>query len=217
MFMFRNRQHAGKLLAVRLGRYRGRPRTLLLALPRGGVAVAVAVARELMLPLDVLPVRKLGAPHQPELAVGAVAADDLMVLDQDAIASLAISQAEIDVAIGQERAELIRRERAYRGDLPPLALAGQTVILVDDGLATGYTMLAAVRAVRRHEPARVVVAAPVAPPETLNMLRPEVDELYCVHIPRKLLAIGQFYEDFAQVTDEQVCEALREAGASKPL
>jgi putative phosphoribosyl transferase len=209
--MFRDRQHAGELLTVRLGRYRGEPGTLLLALPRGGVVVAAALARELMLPLDVLPVRKLGAPHQPELAIGAVAADGLVVLDQDAIDSMGIPLSEIDFAIGQERAELARREGAYREGRAPLDLTGQTVILVDDGLATGYTMLAAIRAVRQQRPARIVIAVPVAPPETLARLRPEVDEIFCVHVPKVLMAIGQFYHDFAQITDEQVREALRDA------
>ena len=206
--MFRNRQHAGELLAGQLGRYRGQPETVLLALPRGGVPVAAVLARELMLPLEVLPVHKLGAPRQPELAIGAVAGDDLVVLDDHAIASMGISAAEIDAAIARERAELARRERAYRGERAPIALSGKTVILVDDGLATGYTMLAAARLVRRQVPARVVVAVPVTPRDTLEMLRAEVDEVVCVEVPRKMLAIGMFYGDFSQVSDEQVREAL---------
>ena len=207
--MFRNRQHAGELLAAQLGQYRAQPQTVLLALPRGGVPVTAVMARELMLPLGVLPVQKLGAPRQPELAIGAVAADDLVVLDRDAIVSMGISEGEIDSAIERERAELIRRQRAYEGERPPLSLRGLAVILVDDGLATGYTMLAAIRSVRRHEPSRIVVAVPVAPQETLDMLRAEVDEVFCVHVPQRLIAVGQFYEDFSQVSDEQVREALR--------
>ena len=206
--MFRNRQHAGELLAGQLGRYRGQPETVLLALPRGGVPVAAELARELMLPLEVLAVHKLGAPRQPELAIGAVAGDDLVVLDDRAIASMGISRGEIDSAIARERAELVRRGLAYRGEREPLVLRGQTVILVDDGLATGYTMLAAARLVRRQEPARVVVAVPVAPRDTMEMLRAEVDEVVCVEVPRKMLAIGMFYGDFSQVSDEQVREAL---------
>ena len=206
--MFRNRQHAGELLAGQLGRYRGQPETVLLALPRGGVPVAAVLARELMLPLEVLPVHKLGAPRQPELAIGAVAGDDLVVLDDHAIALMGISRGEIDSAIARERAELVRRGEAYRGERGPLVLRGQTVILVDDGLATGYTMLAAARLVRRQEPARVVVAVPVAPRDTMEMLRAEVDEVVCVEGPRKMLAIGMFYGDFSQVSDEQVREAL---------
>jgi putative phosphoribosyl transferase len=208
--MFRNRQHAGELLAVQLERYRGQPQTVLLGLPRGGVPVAAVIARELMLPLEVLPVHKLGAPRQPELAIGAVAGDDLVVLDHDAIASMGISQGEIDSAIARERAELVRRQGAYQGEQPPLALRGETVILVDDGLATGYTMLAAARCVRQREPARVVIAVPVAPRDTLEMLRPEVDEVICVDVPRRLVAISQFYVDFSQVNDEEVREALGE-------
>ena len=204
--MFRNRQHAGELLALQLERYRGQPQTVLLALPRGGVPVAAVLARELRLPLEVLAVHKLGAPRQPELAIGAVAGDDLVVLDHDAIASMGISQGEMDSAIERERAELVRRRRAYEG--PPFVLRGETVILVDDGLATGYTMLAAARFVRRQEPARIVIAVPVAPRETLEMLRAEVDELFCVEVPRRMVAIGMFYGDFSQVTDEQVREAL---------
>jgi putative phosphoribosyl transferase len=206
--MFRNRQHAGELLAALLERYRAQPQTVLLALPRGGVPVAAAIARELMLPLDVLPVHKLGAPRQPELAIGAVAGEDLVVLDHDAIASMRISQGEIDSAIARERAELVRRQQAYQGERALLMLRGQTVILVDDGLATGYTMLAAARCVRQREPARIVIAVPVAPRETLEMLRREVDEVVCVHVPWRLVAISQFYEDFSQVTDEEVREAL---------
>jgi putative phosphoribosyl transferase len=211
MGMFRNRQHAGELLAVQLGRYRGQPQTVLLALPRGGVPVAAVLARELMLPLKVLPVHKLGAPRQPELAIGAVAPDDLVVLDHAAIALMGISQGEMDSAITRERAELMRRKRAYDGERASLALGSQTVILVDDGLATGYTMLAAARFVRLQEPARIVIAVPVAPRETLEMLGPEVDEIVCVQVPRKMIAIGLFYGDFSQVSDEQVREALRNA------
>jgi putative phosphoribosyl transferase len=206
--MFRNRKHAGELLAALLERYRGQPQTVLLALPRGGVPVAAVIARELMLPLEVLPVHKLGAPRQPELAIGAVAGDDLVVLDHDAIASMGISQGEMDSAIERERAELVRRRQAYQGERAPLALGGKTVILVDDGLATGYTMLAAARCVRQREPARIVIAVPVAPRDTLEMLRGEVDEVVCVEVPRRLIAISQFYEDFSQVTDEEVRETL---------
>ena len=208
--MFRDRQHAGEVLADQLAGYRGQPQTLLLALPRGGVPVAAALARALSLPLDIFPVRKLGAPGQPEFAMGAIAVSGLVVLHEDAIASLHISQEAIDDAIAREHEELLRRERAYRGDRPPLVVTGQTVILVDDGLATGYTMLAAIRAIRQQQPARIVVAVPVAPFETLDLLRPEVDELVCAHSPHMFAAIGQFYKDFTQTTDDQVREALRQ-------
>lgn len=209
--MFRDRQHAGELLAGLLAGYRGQPRTLLLALPRGGVPVAAAMARQLALPLDVFPVRKLGAPGQPEFAMGAVTASGLVVLHEAAIESLDISQAAIDSAIARERAELIRREQLYRADRPAPDLTGATVILVDDGLATGYTMLAAVRGARQKHPARVVIAVPVAAPETLDRLGQEADEIFCVHTPASLAAVGEFYANFRQTTDDEVREALRQA------
>jgi putative phosphoribosyl transferase len=208
--MFRDRKHAGELLAEQLTQYLGQPQTLLLALPRGGVPVAAALAYALALPLDIFLVHKLGAPGQPELAMGAVAAGGLVVLHQDVIDLGEITQADIDSAIACEQEELLRRERAYRGSRPPLLVTGKTIILVDDGLATGYTMLAAVRSACRQQPARIVVAVPVASREALDMLRPEADELVCAYTPRKLSAIGQFYDDFNQTTDNEVCEALRQ-------
>ena len=206
--MFRDRRHAGELLAALLTGYRGRAEAVILALPRGGVPVAAAVARSLMLPLDVFPVRKIGAPIEPELAVGALAADGVVVLDEKTIAAMQIPRATLEAIIAAEREELLRRQRLYRGDRPPLRLDGLTTILVDDGLATGYTMLAAARAVRRQHPARIVVAVPVAPQETLDRLHSEVDEVVCVDTPQRLEAVGQFYEDFSQVSDEQVREEL---------
>ena len=206
--MFRDRKHAGELLAGLLENYRGQEGTVVLGLARGGVPVAAAVARELALPLDVFVVRKIGAPHQPELAIGAVASGGVIVLDERAVQAMHLSQAALDLRVAQEREELLRREQLYRGERPPLALTGQTVLLVDDGLATGYTMLAAVRAVRQQLPAAIVVAVPVAPPETLDRLRAEVDEIVCVNRAERLFAVGQFYEDFSQTSDEQVWECL---------
>ena len=208
--MFRDRKHAGELLAVKLECYRRRTETVLLALPRGGVPVAAAVSRALELPLDVLLVHKIGAPIEPELAVGAVAADGLVVLDRDTIAMMGISPADLKSIIAREREELLRREREYRGGRAPLSLEGQTAILIDDGLATGYTMLAAIRAVRQQRPARIVVAVPVAAQETLDRLGTEADEVLCVHTPMRLAAVGQFYEDFSQVSDEEVREELKD-------
>lgn len=206
--MFRDRKHAGERLAGLLENYRGQEGTVVLGLARGGVPVAAAVARELALPLDVFVVRKIGAPHQPELAIGAVASGGVIVLDERAVQAMHLSQAALDLRVAQEREELLRREQLYRGERPPLALTGQTVLLVDDGLATGYTMLAAVRAVRQQLPTAIVVAVPVAPPETLDRLRAEVDEIVCVNRAERLFAVGQFYEDFSQTSDEQVWECL---------
>jgi putative phosphoribosyl transferase len=208
--MFRNRQHAGELLAAQLSTYRSQPNALVLALPRGGVPVAAVLARELGLPLDVFPVRKLGAPGHPEYAMGAIAVNGLVVLHQRAIDSLRVSQSALDAVIAREHEELLRQECIYRDPRPPLIVAGKIIILVDDGLATGYTMLAAIRAAREQHPARIVVAVPLAPADTLDLLRPEADEVICVHIPRELFAIGQFYGDFSQTTDDEVRDALRE-------
>jgi putative phosphoribosyl transferase len=208
--MFRNRQHAGELLASLLSGYRSQPKAIVLALPRGGVPVGAVLARELGLPLDVFPVRKLGAPGQPEFAMGAIAVNGLVVLHQNAIANLHVSQSTLDAVIAREHEELLRQEREYRESRPSLILAGKIAILVDDGLATGYTMLAAIRAVREQHPARIVVAVPLAPSETLNLLRPEAEEVVCAHTPHQLFAIGQFYQDFSQTTDDQVRDALHE-------
>lgn len=212
--MFRDRIHAGDLLAGVLTGYRGSTETVLLALPRGGVPVAAAIAHALTLPLDVFLVHKIGAPIEPELAVGAVAADGLVVLDEKAIERMHISEAALDAAIAHEREELSRRQQLYRRDRPPLTLEGRTVILVDDGLATGYTMLAAARAVRQLRPGRVVVAVPVAPREVLDRLRKEADEIVCVEIASRLEAVGQFYQDFSQISDEQVRKELERSRIS---
>jgi len=206
--MFRDRRHAGELLAGLLEDYRGQPRTIVLALPRGGVPVGVVVARELGVPLDIFPVRKIGAPHQPELAIGAVAGGGVIVLNENAAASMRVSQERLDAAVAREREELLRRERLYRGKRPPLDLAGWTAILTDDGLATGYTMLAAVRAVRQQGPRQIVVAVPVAPPSTLSRLRSEADKVVCVHSTENMFAVGEFYQDFSQVSDEEVRAAM---------
>ena len=208
MPMFRDRRHAGELLAGLLGSYRGQARTVVLALPRGGVPVGAVVACTLGVPFDVFPVRKIGAPHQPELAIGAVAAGGMLVLNEHAAASMRISPETLDAAVAREREELLRRERLYRGERPPLELEGWTAILIDDGLATGYTMLAAVRAVRTHAPARAVVAVPVAPPSTIERLSGEADEIVCVHSTENMFAVGEFYEDFRQVSDEEVRAAM---------
>ena len=208
--MFRDRRHAGELLVGFLGGYQGRAATLVLGLPRGGVVVAAALARERALSLDVFVVRKLGAPSQPELAIGAVAAGGLVVLDDQAIASMRISRSALEAAIVREKEEVTRRELAYRGARPQLEFFDQTALLVDDGVATGYTMLTAVRAVRLLGPDRIVVAVPVASAEAIAMLRSVADEVFCALVPHRLFAVGQFYEDFRQTTDDEVVQALAE-------
>lgn len=206
--MFRDRKHAGEQLASLLENYAGRGDAIVLALPRGGVPVAAAVAHELQLPLDIFPARKVGAPGQREFAIGAVAGDGVLVINERAIASMNISQGTLNEVVAREREELRRREQLYRGNRPPLVLTGWTTVLVDDGLATGYTMLAAVRAVREQSPKRIVAAVPVAPPSTLKRLAAEADEVVCVHSTEDLFAVGQFYANFSQVTDEEVEAAM---------
>jgi erythromycin esterase-like protein/predicted phosphoribosyltransferase len=217
---FRDRAEAGRLLAEQLRRYAGRENVIVLALPRGGVPVAFEVARALRAPLDVYVVRKLGVPGHEELALGAIATGGTRVLNKQAIESLGIPTEWIEAIDAKERRELERRERVYRGDRPPPDVAGRTVILVDDGLATGSTMLAAVLAIRSDEPARVVVAVPVADPDVCTALRSEADEVVCLSTPRPLRAVGAWYEDFAQTTDDEVRSLLaltrRPAAANPP-
>jgi erythromycin esterase-like protein/predicted phosphoribosyltransferase len=205
---FRDRAEAGRLLAERLGDYAGRDDLVVLALPRGGVPVAFEVARALRAPLDVYVVRKLGVPGHEELALGAIASGGTRVLNRQAVESLGIPAEWIEAIDAKERRELERRERAYRGDRPPPDVAGRTVILVDDGLATGSTMLAAIWAIRADEPAQIVVAVPVADPDVCDGLRGEADEVVCLSTPRPLHAVGVWYEDFSQTTDEEVRELL---------
>jgi putative phosphoribosyl transferase len=179
------------------------------ALPRGGVPVAREVAAALGAPLEILAVRKLGAPHNPEYGIGAVAEDGTCVIDAEAIGVLRISNGELDAIVAREAAELVRRERAYRGDRPPLDLGGRTVIVVDDGVATGVTDTAALRAVRRQDPRRIVLAVPVCSPDALERLRIEADQVVCLRVPRLLRGVSQWYSDFSQVSDEEVLDALQ--------
>jgi predicted phosphoribosyltransferase len=208
---FRDRRQAGRELAETL-RTRQRagdlPDPLVLALPRGGVAVAREVAAALDAPLDVLVVRKIGAPHQEELGVGAMAGDEVPLLDEDALRHLRIDEAALAPVIERERAELRRRERLYRHGRPAPDLRGRTVIVVDDGLATGSTARAALRFVRRQAPGRVLLAAPVCSPEGAEAMRAEADDVICLHRPAAFMAVGLWYEDFDQLTDEDVLEAL---------
>ena len=205
---FRDRNEAGRLLAKRLTAYANRPDVLVLALPRGGVPVAYEVARALGAPLDVFVVRKLGIPGYEELAMGAVATGGVRVLNDEIVRRLRIPEYIIDAVAAREQQELARRERLYRGGRPPPDVRGRTMILVDDGLATGATMRAAIMALRQLQPARIIVAIPTASPETCEELKAEVDEVVCAITPEPFLAVGHWYEDFSQTTDEEVRDLL---------
>ena len=208
--LFEDRQDAGRRLAERLEHFRGRPQTIILALPRGGVPVAYEVARALNLPLDIFLVRKLGAPGHEELAMGALTSDGTCVFNQDVIRELGIPQAAIDNAIVRESLELQRREKQYRAGQPPLGIEDQTVILVDDGLATGATMRAAVQALRPLV-RQVIVAVPVAAAATCHELQREANQVICIDTPEHFGAVGAFYRDFSQTTDEEVRALLAQA------
>jgi putative phosphoribosyl transferase len=214
---FADRAQAGAALAGRLAAYAGRPGVLVLALPRGGVPVAAPVAASLAAPLDVLVVRKLGLPEQPELAMGALAGiggEVDVVLNHRVLDAARVPVAALGRVRATELAELRRREAAFRSELPAVPVAGRTVVLVDDGAATGSTIRAAVAALRRHRPARVVVALPVCPPDTAAALTREVDELVCVRVPAMFHAVGLEYADFDPPTDAEVLALLRAARAS---
>ncbi len=201
---FDNREDAGRILAQRLDRYAGRDDVLVLGLPRGGVPVAGEVARALGVPLDVLVVRKLGAPGQPELAIGAIASGGVRVLSHDLISQLHVSESRLASEVEKQREELERRERQYRGDRPFPDLEGKTVLVVDDGLATGSTMEAAVKALRQHGPRAIVVAVPVAPRHVSAGLLSAADEFIAIYQPPDFMAVGQFYRRFDQTSDEEV-------------
>ncbi len=213
---FRNRQQAGQRLARQLSTYAGNPKVLVLALPRGGVAVASEVARALRAPLDVFVVRKLGVPGIEELAMGAVASGDVRVLNESVVKQLNIPEEVIDEVAAEELAEVKRRERAYRGNQPTPVVSGRVLIVVDDGLATGATMRAAIKALRLQQPERIVVAVPVAPGETVEEIRAEADEVVCLMTPLLFWGIGQWYEDFAQLTDDEVRILLAQAHRGEP-
>jgi predicted phosphoribosyltransferase len=211
MSLFRDRADAGRRLAAKLTTYAGRHDVLVLALPRGGVPVAAEVARELGVPLDVYLVRKLGVPGHEELALGAIASGGTIVLNDDIVRGLAIPSTVIDTLVRQERHELERRERVYRGDRPIPDVTGRVVILVDDGLATGATMRAAVEALRARHPVRLVVAVPVGAPETCSALESLADEVTCAVTPEPFYAVGLWYADFDQTTDAEVQTLLEQA------
>lgn len=216
MSFFNNRTDAGKRLAKRLSEYANREDVLILALPRGGVPVAFEVAKELNVKMDVFIVRKLGVPGNEELAMGAIASGNIRVLNEDVVRSFGIPQKVIDEATAKERKELERRERMYRGNRTTPKISGSTVILIDDGLATGATMRAAVAAVKTQNPAKVIIAVPVAAPDTCSFFGNEVDEVICVATPEPFYGVGAWYEDFSQTTDKEVCELLDRATKIKP-
>ena len=211
--VFRNRREAGKILARKLMAYANRPDVLVLALPRGGVPVAFEVAQALHAPLDVFLVRKLGVPGHEELAMGAIASWGARVLNDDVVRELHISDNVIERVAARERRELERRDRSYRAGRPAPNVRGRTIILVDDGLATGSTMRAAIAALRQQRPVRIVVAVPVGSPETCAEFQDEADEAICALTPEPFYAVGVWYQDFSQTTDEEVHDLLEEATA----
>jgi len=207
--IYSNRSEAGKFLAALLTSYADRDDVLVLALPRGGVPVAFEVAKELRAPLDIFLVRKLGLPGHEELAIGAIATGGVRVLNDDVVDYLGISDDVIDSIAAKELRELERRERAYRGDRREPNVRGKTVVLVDDGLATGSTMRAAASALRQQAPARIVVAVPVSAPQTCDEYRMGVDEIICAATPKRFYGVGRWYRDFSQTSDDEVRELLK--------
>lgn len=210
--LFQNRTTAGQVLAEKLAAYANRDDVLVLGLPRGGVPVAFEVAKALNAPLDVFLVRKLGVPGQEELAMGAIASGGVRVLNYDIIEALHLSEAVIERVTAKQQQELERRECLYRQDRPFPQLRDRTVILVDDGLATGATMRAAVESIQLQQPAAIIIAVPVASPETYRELATQVDEIVCVETPVPFYSVGSWYDEFSQTTDTQVRELLQQAG-----
>ena len=208
---FRDRTDAGRALGVRLAAYAHRSDVLVLALPRGGVPVAFEIAKALPAPLDVFLVRKLGVPGHEELAMGAIASGGVRVLNQEAIGCSDLPDWLIDHVANREQRELERRERVYRGDRPALDIQDRTIILVDDGLATGSSMRAAATALRQMKPIKIVIAVPVSPPETCAAFRNEVDDVICAITPEPFIAVGAWYSDFSQTSDEEVRRLLDQA------
>ena len=210
--LFSNRQEAGRRLAAELGRFKN-AQPVILALPRGGVPVGFEIALALNAPLDVVLVRKIGAPGMAELAIGAIVDGEQLdkVIDSGLVAELSVPQRYLDAEIARQAAEIERRRRVYFKGRAPVTVAGRTALVVDDGIATGATMRAALRALRRRSPAKLVLAVPVAPAHTIEALRPEVDEIVCLATPEEFYAIGQFYTDFRQLDDEDVVTLLDRA------
>lgn len=206
-----NRYQAGQLLADKIPELANQPDAIVLGLPRGGVEVGSGLATRLHLPLDVFLVRKLGVPGYEELAMGAIATGGVEIIDPDVVEEFRLSRLEIEKVAATEMQELQRREGIFRGSRPPLNLRDRTVVLVDDGIATGSTMRAAIEGVKKQGAVRVIVAAGVAPLSTYMSLRPEVDQIVCLLTPREFRAVGLFYDDFSQLSDQQVCRILEDA------
>ena len=209
--IFRNRQQAGQILASRLEKYANREEVIVLGIPRGGVPVAFEVAKALNQPLDIFVLRKLGVPGHEELAFGAIGSGGVRVVNANLVTELGLSDVQVAAVIRAEQEELKRREKIYRGNRPPLEVRGRTVILIDDGIATGSSILAAIHALRRMQPEGIVVGTPVGPPDTVIRLQREVNELVCVEMPESFYGVGQFYVDFSQVSDQEVNELLDRA------
>ena len=207
--IFRDRTEAGQKLALALKKFAGREKAVVLFLPRGGVILAVEVARALDLPMDLVIPRKLGAPFNPEYAIGAITEDGEGIFNEEVIAELGISPRTLKKIVAREKKEAQRRLQAYRGDRSPLDLAGKTVILVDDGIATGLTMRAAIKSVRAKKAAKIIVAVPVAARGSLRTIKKMADEVICLYTPRFFGAVGAFYQEFGQVKDEEVVELMR--------
>jgi len=217
MTLYRDRLEAGRILATKLTAYADRKDAVVLALPRGGVPVAFEVAKALQAPLDVFVVRKLGVPGHEELAMGAIATGGVCVVNEHVVQMLAIPDVVIEEVAEREQKELERRERLYRDDLPPSDVCDRTVILVDDGLATGSTMRAAIASLRKLQPARIVVAVPVAAPVVCDEFKAEVDEIVCASTPEPFFGVGYWYEDFSQTSDEEVHDLLALSELERPL
>jgi putative phosphoribosyl transferase len=212
---FRDRREAGELLASRLSAYHRKPRTIVLGLPRGGVVPAAVIARTLEVPLDVIISRKLHAPGNPELAIGAIAEGGEPYLNPESLAATEASESHVARELAEQRSEIARRQELFRGGAPLRLPERSTAILVDDGIATGSTVVAAIQALRRQTVERIVLAVPVAPPDTVEELRPTVEELVVLSTPILFWAVGQFYDDFRQVSDEEVRELLAQAASER--